>query len=77
MSDMEKLLKILKEACPGVDFESSDALVDDGVLDSFDIVSIVSAIMDEYDVLISVNELVPENFNSVSAMYELIEKLGA
>ena len=71
---MEHLLDILQEICPAIDFTSSEALIDDGVLDSLDLVTIVTALMDEYDVEISVDDLVPENFNSVKAIYELIEK---
>ena len=71
---MEHLLTVLQEACPAIDFTSSDALIDDGILDSLDIVTIVTALMDEYDVEISVDDLVPENFNSVKAMLDLIEK---
>ena len=71
---MEQLLNVLKEACPAIDFTSSEALIDDGILDSLDLVTIVTALMDEYDVEISVDDLIPENFNSVKAIYELIEK---
>ena len=70
---MEQLLKILQEACPAIDFTASDSLIDDGILDSLDIVTIVTALMDEYDVEISVDDLVPENFNSVQAIFNLIE----
>ena len=69
---MNELLNLLKENCPGVDFENSNSLVDDEILESLDIVTIVSAIMDEYNVEISVEDLIPENFNSVSAMYDFI-----
>ena len=72
---MNELLNLLKENCPGVDFENSNSLVDDEILESLDIVTIVSAIMDEYNVEISVEDLIPENFNSVSAMYDLITRL--
>ena len=72
---MNELLNLLKENCPGVDFENSNSLVDDEILESLDIVTIVSAIMDEYNVEISVEDLIPENFNSVSAMYDLINRL--
>ena len=72
---MNELLNLLKENCPGVDFENSNLLVDDEILESLDIVTIVSAIMDEYNVEISVEDLIPENFNSVSAMYDLITRL--
>lgn len=72
---MNELLNLLKENCPGVDFENSNSLVDDEILESLDIVTIVSAIMDEYNVEVSVEDLIPENFNSVSAIYDLITRL--
>lgn len=70
---MEQLLEILEETCPGIDFEAETALVDDGVLESLDIVTIVSEIMEVFDVELSVDDLVPENFNSVQAMMRLID----
>ena len=69
----ETLLRILNENCPGIDFEAETALIDDGIIDSLDIVSIVSEIMDEFDVEINVDDLVPENFNTVDAILELIQ----
>ncbi len=68
----EKLLEILTETCPGVDFEGETALIDDGLLESLDIVTIVAEIMDQFDVELSVEDLIPENFNSVDAMLKLI-----
>ena len=70
---LEELLEILTEAVPGVDFETETALVDDEILESLDIVTIVSEIKEAFDVEISVDDLVPENFNSVQAMRALIE----
>ena len=72
---MEELLEVLKKIKPGVDFESTDNLIDDEILDSFDIVSIVAAIDKEFDVQITAKDIVPENFNSVESIYELIQKL--
>ena len=72
---MEKLLDILKEIRPDVDFENEEALIDDGILDSFDIVSIISEIDDRFGVQIRITELDPENFNSVQSIWDLIQSL--
>ncbi|MCI9228925.1 MAG: acyl carrier protein [Dorea sp.] len=72
---MEALLKILTNLHPEVDFETSTDLVDGKIIDSFDIVSIISEINDEYDVVIPAEEIVPDNFNSAQALYELIVRL--
>ena len=72
---MEKLLEILKEIRPDVDFENETELIDEGILDSFDVVSIISEIDDAFGVQIRINELDPENFNSAEAIWNLIEKL--
>lgn len=72
---MEKLLKILKSIRPDVDFANEKKLIDDGILDSFDIISIVGELNDAYDIEIDVDDLEPANFNTVEAMLELIEKL--
>ena len=72
---MEELLEILQELKPGVKFERQTRLFDDGILDSLDVVSLVSEIDDAFDVEISVVDLRPENFNSVEAMMALIERL--
>ena len=69
----EELLQILTEAVPGVDFEAETVLVDDEILESLDIVTIVSEIKDVFDVEITVDDLVPENFNSVKAILALIQ----
>ena len=60
---MEELLKLLKNVRADVDFEKEKALIDDGILDSFDVVSIISEIDDAFDVQIRVAELDPDNFN--------------
>ena len=75
MNDMEKLLELLKGVRPDVDFENETSLIDDGLLDSFDVVSIISEIDDVFGVQIRINELDPDNFNSAEAIWELIQKL--
>lgn len=72
---MEKLLELLKGIRPDVDFENETALIDDGYLDSFDVVSIISEIDDIFGVQIRITELDPENFNSVENIWNLIQKL--
>ena len=72
---MEQLMEILEELRPDVDFENETGLIDNGILDSFDIVSLVTALNDAYDIEIKPNNLVPENFNSAKAMLALVEEL--
>ncbi len=72
---MEKLIQILSEMHPDVDFSSEVDLIDDGVLDSLDIVSLVAEIDTEFGVTIPAEEIVPENFNSAAALWALVERL--
>lgn len=72
---MEELLEILKGVRADVDFENETGLIDDGILDSFDVVAIISEIDDRFGVQIRINELDPENFNSVENIWNLIRKL--
>lgn len=71
---MDKIKKILKEIRPDIDLECK-TLANDGVLDSFDIVTLISELIAEFDVEINVEDIVPENFNSVEAIYNLVERL--
>lgn len=72
---MEQLIKILQELHPEVDFENSESLIDGKILDSFDIITLISEIHEEFDVKIPVDEITPANFNSAKALYALIERL--
>lgn len=72
---MDELLEILSDLHPDVDFNECDTLIDDGILDSFDIVSLIAEISDTFDVVIGAEHIIPENFNSAEALYALIEKL--
>ena len=72
---MDALLEILTNLHPEVDFETCSTLVDDKIIDSFDIVTIISEINEEYDVVIPAEEIVPDNFNSAQALYQLIQRL--
>ena len=70
----EQIIEILTEICPGVDFEQETSLIDDGLIDSLDIVAVVTDLMDTFDVQLGVDDLTPENFNSVDAICQLIER---
>ena len=72
---MEILLKILNGLHPDVDFEAIDDLYDEGVLDSLDMVRLVTEIGMEFDVQIPAEELIPENFQNVNTILALIERL--
>lgn len=72
---MDELLEILQGMHPEIDFGICDTLVEDDILDSFDIVSLISDIADAYEVVIPAECITPENFNSASAIYALIERL--
>ena len=72
---MEELIQILEDIRPDADFTKEKKLIDNSILDSFDIVSLVGELNDEFDIDINPAELVPENFNSVEAMYKMIERL--
>lgn len=72
---MEQLMNILKGLRPDVDFEKEDKLIDNGVLDSFDLVALVGEINEAFDVEVEFEDMEPENFNSVKNMYAMIEKL--
>jgi len=72
---MEELIEILNEVNADVDFENCESLIDDSILDSFDIVSIVGELNDAFDVEISPVDIIPKNFNSAKAMWAMIERL--
>ena len=72
---MDKLLEMLKGIRTDVDFENETALIDDGILDSFDVVAIISELDNAFGVQIRINELDPDNFNSAEAIWNLIQKL--
>ena len=72
---MEQLFKILQEIRPDVDFKNEVALIDDGILDSFDVVSIISELDNVFGVQVRITELDPENFNSAEAIWKLVQEL--
>ena len=72
---MEKIISILKSIRSDIDFEKETKLIDDNILDSFDIVSIVGELCEEFDITITPDEMEPENFNSAQAIHALVERL--
>lgn len=72
---MNELMEILEDLRPDVDFENETLLIGNGILDSFDIVSLVAALNDAFDIEIKPSDLIPENFNSAAAILALVEKL--
>lgn len=72
---MEELMEILRELRPDVDFETETALIDDGILGSFDITALVNEIMDVFNVEMDMSDLEPENFNSAQAIWAYIQSL--
>lgn len=72
---MEDLIRIMSEVRPDIDFRTATTLIDDDMLDSLNIISIVTEANDFFGIEINVNDLLPENFNSAAALYELITKL--
>ena len=72
---MEKLIEILKNLHPDIDFLSQDNLINDMILDSFDIVTLIAEIGEVLDVMISAKDIIPDNFNSAKKLFALIQKL--
>lgn len=71
----DTILEILTDLRPDVDFESETALITNGILESFDIVSLVAELSDEFDITICPKDLIPDNFNSLDAICALVETL--
>lgn len=72
---MEELLNILNEIKPGIDWENETDLIGNHILDSLKIVQLVGALNDEFDIEITPIDIVPENFKTVSAIYETVKRL--
>ncbi len=72
---MEELLSILNDRHPDIDFTTQEHLIDEAVLDSMDIASLIAEIGETFDVTITARDIKPENFNSAQALYALIQRL--
>lgn len=77
MTDMEKLLEVLKEVRDDIDFAGQYGLVDEGVIDSLDLTQIIAALDEAFDIHIPSGEIEPENFNSVQDMLALVKRYQA
>lgn len=73
---MNKIIEILQDLRPEYDFTQSKDFIADGYLDSFDIVSLVSALEESYGILIDALDILPENFCSIEAIAEVVKKNG-
>ena len=71
----KQILEILQDLMPNVDFEKATTLADDGIIDSINVVNIVTEIAIAFDVQIPFEALVNENFNSVDSIVKLVESL--
>lgn len=72
---MERILSILSDLRPDVDFEKEEHLIDNGILESFDIISLVGELNDTFDISIGVQDLTPDNFNSSARIEKLVKRL--
>ena len=73
---MEKIFNMLAEIGPEHDFKQSEDFIEDGLLDSFDLISLNSMLEEEYQITVDALDIVPENFSSVEAIAELVRKSG-
>lgn len=72
----DTILEILSDLVEDVDFDTCDTLIDDGLLSSLDIIQLIGALNDEFDISIPATEIIPDNFNSVDAMVAMVERLA-
>lgn len=74
---MEKIMEILKRLRPDVDFMRETELIDGGILNSFDMITLVAELSDAYDIDIEINDIVPESLNSAERIYQLVQGILA
>lgn len=74
---MDRLIELLEEIRPDVDYDSCTTLIDDEILDSFAILSIVGELEEEYGVVVTPADIIPENFNSAQALWGMVQRLQA
>ena len=71
---MEQILEIAKEIRPDLDWGNETALMDDELLDSFDVVGIAGELMEQFDIEITVDDIEPENCNSLQCITEMVQR---
>ena len=72
---MEELIEVLKSVKPGYDFTEDTELIKNKVFDSLAMIQLVAELSDEFDVEIAAEDIVPENFESVKSIYNMIKRL--
>lgn len=72
---MERIIELLTEIKEDIDYENETSLIDDELLDSFDILQLISALDDEFDISIPAAMIIPQNFNSVEALWNMVQEL--
>lgn len=73
--DTSRIIEILESVKDDLDYTKETALIDDELLDSFDVVAIIGSLSDEYDITTSVDDMTPENFNSAEAIAQMVDRL--
>ncbi|HAT82719.1 Phosphopantetheine attachment site [Eubacterium pyruvativorans] len=73
--EKQSIIDILTDVKDGIDYENEKNLIDDELLDSFDVVAIVGELDETFDIEITMDDMIPENFNSVDAICALVQKL--
>lgn len=72
---MKKLMEILMELADSIDWENETALIDERILDSFGVISLISELEEQFDIEIEASEIIPQNLNSADAMWKMIQRL--
>ena len=72
---MEELMEVLSALKPEIDFTKETELIDEGLLESFDVITLIAELVDQFGVEIPAEEIVPENFNSAAALWEMVCRL--
>lgn len=72
---MKKLMEILMELDDSIDWENETALIDERILDSFGVISLISELEEQFDIEIEASEIIPQNLNSADAMWKMIQSL--